>query len=616
MFELKVLGPPSIVDSAGADPREMRQKRRLGLLALLAVPGERGISRDHLQAYLWPEGSAAQSRHALDQLVYATRRALGDDPFIIEGGILRLNPTVIESDIEHFRLAVSEGRLEDATASYGGPLLDGFYMADSRELEDWIDRERTKVAEQYARTVENLARRGSEGGDHASASRWWLTLAASDPDSARIALEVVQSLAASGDAAAALRYARSYQERIRTNLDVEPDPRIEKLACSIAASNVPQKKQSAKPIASSAAVNTEVERPLGAPRGLPRTGIAVVALGILFVAVFAFLRADREDEIPARNAHPFEARQDYLRATNAWSDRSKEGLDSAVVFFRRAIDIDPAYAEAYAGLANAYVLLAYSGYRPAEAMYPKAKAAALRAIQFDSTLSAPYAALGMELTGERKFDEAESAFHTALARDEHYATAHQWYGILLMIRGRMRDAVQETGRAAQLDPLSLQIQNNYATFLSASGQSDAALRHYQKVVGEEPDSAWVRRNPWLLTNMAAVYSANRQFEKALRYARQAVEISPHHPRALVALANVQLAMGQPERAREVFAQADTTNEQYASYRAFMYLNERKADSAFVWFDKVKEWGIPILITLRTSMEMQRLENDPRRRALF
>ena len=107
-----------------------------------------------------------------------------------------------------------------------------------------------------------------------------------------------------------------------------------------------------------------------------------------------------------------------------------------------------------------------------------------------------------------------------------------------------------------------------------------------------------------------------EFEKALRYARQAVEISPHHPRALIALANIYLAMGQAQLAREVFAQADTTNEQYASYRAFMYLNERKTDSAFVWFDKVKEWGIPILITLRTSMEMQRLENDPRRRALF
>ncbi len=185
-----------------------------------------------------------------------------------------------------------------------------------------------------------------------------------------------------------------------------------------------------------------------------------------------------------------------------------------------------------------------------------------------------------------------------------------------MIRGRMRDAVQETGRAAQLDPLSLQIQNNYASFLLASGQSDAALRHYQKVVGEEPDSAWVRRNPWLLTNMAAAYSENREFDKALRFATQAVKISPHHPRTLLALANVHLAMGQPQRAREVFAQTDTTNEQYASYRAFMYVNEGKTDSAFVWFDKVKEWGIPALISLRTSSGMQRLENDPRRRALF
>jgi tetratricopeptide (TPR) repeat protein len=140
-------------------------------------------------------------------------------------------------------------------------------------------------------------------------------------------------------------------------------------------------------------------------------------------------------------------------------------------------------------------------------MFPKARATALRAIAIDTTMAPPYAALGLELTWERKFDEAERAFLKSIALDPQYPTAHQWYGMLLKIESRIDEAVEQTRMASELDPLSLQIQNTYATFLNASGDAVGALKHYEKVAGEEPDSAWVRRNPWLLTNMAAVYAA-------------------------------------------------------------------------------------------------------------
>jgi len=301
----------------------------------------------------------------------------------------------------------------------------------------------------------------------------------------------------------------------------------------------------------------------------------------------------------------------YLKGVNAWNDRSRGGLDTAVIYFRRAIEMDPVYVESYGGLANAYVMSGYSGYRPAGAMFPKAKAAALRAIQLDSTFAPPYAALGMALTGERNFGAAESTFRRAIALDSQYPTAHQWYGILLMILGRTDEAVAETGRAARLDPLSPQIQNTYATFLSSSGQHAAALRHYQQFIDGEPDSSWVRRNPWLLTNMAAVYAANGQHDKAMRYAQRAVEINPRHPRALNALASVNDRMGNVAEARAVFARADTTNEHYAAYRALRYASEGNSDSAYIWFDRVTEWGIPVLITLGSPGSVARIRDDPR-----
>jgi tetratricopeptide (TPR) repeat protein len=116
--------------------------------------------------------------------------------------------------------------------------------------------------------------------------------------------------------------------------------------------------------------------------------------------------------------------------------------------------------------------------------------------------------------------------------------------------------------------------------------------------------------------MASVYRENGQYGKALHFAMRSVEIAPHHPRTLLALASTYIAMGRPEIARQVFARTDTSNEQYAAYRAMMYLAEGNADSAFVWFDRVKEWGIPVLITLQESPDLYRLRDDPRRSALF
>ena len=654
MFLLKLFGSLSLRCDAASVPSGAQQKRRVGLLALLAIGGERGVSRDRLQAFLWPESDATRSRHALDQLVYTTRRSLGSDPIRSEGRDLRLDTGVIDSDIRIFEAALAEGRLSDAVDVYGGPLLDGFHLSCSRELEAWIDSERSGFEREYHKALELLARQSAAQGDDVAACSWWRKLALSDTLSSRVAAGAIQALASAGDRAGAIQHARSYQQLVRSELEVEPDANIENLIAELAGPPVSEIVRSARtgraPVSSSGA--SDARRISGsaavksasptiqsdtfesgshstlstAPRGSARmrtlaiTSLLVIALVGSF-AVFIRAQGENLQRGPAevsrtggkaahQKVNPV-AQAFYLKGVNAWNDRSKDGLDTAVIYFRRAIEMDPAYAESYGGLANAYVMLGYSGYRPAGAMFPKAKAAALRAIQLDSTFAPPHAALGMALTGERSFGAAESTFRKAIALDPLYPTAHQWYGILLMILGRTDEAVAETGRAARLDPLSLQIQNNYATFLSSSGQHAAALRHYQQFIGEEPDSSWVRRNPWLLTNMAGLYAANGQHDKAMRYAERAVEINPRHPRALIVLAAVHDRMGKSAEGRAIFARADTTNEHYAAYRAFRYAGEGNADSAFIWFDRVREWGVPVLISLGSPGSFAGLRDDPR-----
>jgi len=293
-----------------------------------------------------------------------------------------------------------------------------------------------------------------------------------------------------------------------------------------------------------------------------------------------------------------------------------DALDTAVVYFRHAVELDPIYPEAYAGLASAYAMIGYSGYRPAGAMFPKAREAALRSIELDSTLAAPYAALGMELTWQRNFVRAEEAFRKAISLDPKHATAHQWYGILHMILGRKTEAVAELARAAELDALSLQIQNNYATFLAAAGRSDAALHHYQKMIEEEPDSAWVARNPWLLTNMSSLYAARGQVEQGIEIAKRAVDILPRHPRALGNLAGIYHRSGRTKLAQETFSRADTANEHYPAYRALYHAQAGERDSAVVWFNRVQEWGIPVMISIQANESVGRLRGDPRFIALL
>jgi DNA-binding SARP family transcriptional activator len=234
MFSLTVLGALSLDSDDGPLPLAARQKRRLGLLAILAIAGPRGSSRDRIQAYLWPESSGARSRHALDQLLYATRHALGTVPFVSTGGEVRLDASVVRSDVGQFEAAIKSKCWADATALYGGPLLDGVHLSDAGELERWIESERARLQLEYRKALETLARAAAAEGDSVNAVAWWRKLSLSDPLSSRVAVETIQALAAAGEHAAAIQCAHTFQRLVRSELGVEPDPSIQKLAGGLA----------------------------------------------------------------------------------------------------------------------------------------------------------------------------------------------------------------------------------------------------------------------------------------------------------------------------------------------------------------------------------------------
>src|SRR5438128_8676022 len=146
MLHLKTCGGLS-VEAEGASASGAAQRRKtLALLALLAAAGRRGMSRDKLITYLWPDADVEHGRNLLKQACYALRRDLHAPELVLGATELRLNPAVINSDVRQFDEALERGDQAAAVALYDGPFLDGFFLSGAEEFERWVESERTRLA--------------------------------------------------------------------------------------------------------------------------------------------------------------------------------------------------------------------------------------------------------------------------------------------------------------------------------------------------------------------------------------------------------------------------------------------------------------------------------------
>ncbi|MGH7555177.1 MAG: BTAD domain-containing putative transcriptional regulator, partial [Longimicrobiales bacterium] len=235
MFRLETFGGLVLADGAGSSVAA--QRRRLALLALLATAADRGISRDRLVAFLWPENGADSARHSLEQLLYLLRRQF-DEALFTGTDPLCLNSQVITSDVGTFEQALTRGEDAEAVALYRGPFLDGFYLGDEGEFERWAEGERSRLAEAYATALGRLAAQAAKRGDRDGAVAFWRKLVAVDTLSSRNVLGLLRSLAAAGDRPEALRLAESYETLIREELDISLEPELQAFVDELRASRV------------------------------------------------------------------------------------------------------------------------------------------------------------------------------------------------------------------------------------------------------------------------------------------------------------------------------------------------------------------------------------------
>jgi adenylate cyclase len=208
------------------------QRRRLALLAVLAASGERGRSRDQLLGLFWPDASQSRAQHSLGQLLYAIRTSLGGDAFTGTNP-LRLNPAFITSDIGDFADALARGDTEAAVELYRGPFLDGFYLSDAPEFEQWMDTERGRIERSYTEALERLAKSAEDANDLAGAARWRQKLIDTDPVSSKHATGLIRALMNAGDHTAALQYAERYEAIVAQELGTSVGPVVAALVAEV-----------------------------------------------------------------------------------------------------------------------------------------------------------------------------------------------------------------------------------------------------------------------------------------------------------------------------------------------------------------------------------------------
>ena len=218
MLCLKTLGGLGVQRDARALPSSLPRRQLLGLLALIAGHDPLGISRDKLLAYIWPESDARHARNSLKQALYALRRSLGNPLVLCDGGMLHLNPGLIDCDVWRFEAALEREDEATAVEVYRGPFLDGFYIAGLDEFERWAGRKREQLRRLYADALRTLAERAGAGRDVAAAVTWWRRLTAVEPLCSTAALGLMRALVAAGDTTSAREHARIHAAYVRAEL--------------------------------------------------------------------------------------------------------------------------------------------------------------------------------------------------------------------------------------------------------------------------------------------------------------------------------------------------------------------------------------------------------------
>jgi DNA-binding SARP family transcriptional activator len=193
---------------------------------VLAVSDDLGCSRDRLIAYFWPESPEFKARHNLRDALYALRQTLGSEAVLNAGDSLRMNPAVLHSDVQAFGKALREGRLAEAVGLHRGPFLDGFHLDGAHAFEQWVESERTRLAQDRQQALKQLAKKAEVAERWDEAAEWWGRAVAGDRFNSRLVVRRMVALTRAGDRANAVIEGEEHCRELTAELGLDPDPAL------------------------------------------------------------------------------------------------------------------------------------------------------------------------------------------------------------------------------------------------------------------------------------------------------------------------------------------------------------------------------------------------------
>ena len=304
-----------------------------------------------------------------------------------------------------------------------------------------------------------------------------------------------------------------------------------------------------------------------------------------------------------------EAYQSYLKGRYFWNKRTADGLKAALAYFNQAIEEDPKYAQAYSGLADTYALLGdwQYGVMSFKEALPKAKAAAIKALELDSSLSEAHTSLGYSLRAfDWDFDSAAKEFQRAIELNPGYATAHHWNAMNLGLLGRPKEALVEMRKAENLDPLSLIINADLAEFLLLTHSYDESVEQGLKIIEMDPTFAIGHKQ------LGDAYLLKQMDKEAVAELQMAVRLSGGSPICIADLARAYVASGKMNEAVKLLSdlkKSSTTSFTNAPQIAMIYASMGDNDLAMHWLERAYEERFNPSILLRSGFDP--LRSNPR-----
>jgi tetratricopeptide (TPR) repeat protein len=316
-----------------------------------------------------------------------------------------------------------------------------------------------------------------------------------------------------------------------------------------------------------------------------------------------------------RYTDDLEAYNSYLKGRYFWYKRTKEGILKGLEYFHQAIEKDPTYALAYAGIADCYNMLGFFDYLFPKEAFPKAKSAAEKALEIDGTLAEAHSSLA-EVKTYYDYDwlGAEREFQRAIELNPSYSTAYQWYAEYIALMGRHDESIIMGKRALELDPLSPIAATNLAGFFWLARQYDEAIERYQKVLEMEPDFMVAH----LFLGLA--YAEKGLYNEALVEFQKGIELSGGDDSPFSGwLGRVYCWTGKKKQAKIILESViESSKKRYISPLgiALIYLGLGQNEQAFEWLEKAYEEKDHWMAALKVYPMFDSVRSDPRFKALL